>query len=255
MNAGTKRSGVRLSRFDGSGMEAILENPIGIIGGMGPLSSQLFYKMITEHTQAQRDQDHVNLIILSDVMVPDRTKAILSGDHDAAYHRLEEDAKFLEKSGCQGICIICNTAHFFADRLQKELSIPLLNMVRETARAAAHRTNFGKIGIMATDGTVKTGLYQKTLEAAGMEAFAPPEDIQKLVMYQIYERIKKGLPYDAQRWQDIEEAYKAAGCGSVILGCTELSVIKVDEKLSDWYIDPMEILAEKVIRFAGKKYH
>ena len=61
MNAGTKRSGVRLSRFDGSGMEAILENPIGIIGGMGPLSSQLFYKMITEHTQAQRDQDHVNL--------------------------------------------------------------------------------------------------------------------------------------------------------------------------------------------------
>ena len=66
-----------------------------------------------------------------------------------------------------------------------------------------------KIGIMATDGTVKTGLYQKTLEAAGMEAFAPPEDIQKLVMYQIYERIKKGLPYDAQRWQDIEEAYKA----------------------------------------------
>ena len=64
-------------------MEAILENPIGIIGGMGPLSSQLFYKMITEHTQAQRDQDHVNLIILSDVMVPDRTKAILSGDHDA----------------------------------------------------------------------------------------------------------------------------------------------------------------------------
>ena len=73
-------------------------------------------------------------------------------------------------------------------------------------------------------------------------------------MYQIYGRIKNGQPYDKESWERIEAEYRAAGCGRVLLACTELSVIKADEQLSDWYMDPMEILVRRVIAFAGKEY-
>ena len=87
-----------------------MKDAIGVIGGMGPLASQLFYKMITEHTAAECDQDHVPLLILSDLTMPDRTGAILDGKYDAPYNRLMEDAKFLEEYGCTAVVVTCNTA-------------------------------------------------------------------------------------------------------------------------------------------------
>lgn len=221
---------------------------------MGPMASQLFYKMITEHTKAEKDQDHVNLMLLSDASMPDRTAAILSGSYDSPYRQLLEDARLLEQCGCRAIGITCNTSHFFADMIADQLTIPLIHMIRETAKAVAGRGCGGIVGIMATDGTIQTGLYQKALSDVGVESFTPTERIQRAVMYQIYDRIKNGQSYDAPGWQRIEAAYREAGCSNVLLACTELSVIKSEEGLDDWYVDPMEILARKVIEFAGKEY-
>ena len=231
-----------------------MKDAIGVIGGMGPLASQLFYKMITEHTAAECDQDHVPLLILSDVTMPDRTGAILDGKYDAPYNRLMEDAKFLEKYGCTAVVVTCNTAHFFMDMIEHELRIPFISMIRESAKEVASLHPGSVVAVQATDGTVKAGLYQRALEAEDLIPWVPDADIQKEVMYQIYDRIKKGLPCDKASWQKIEDACLEAGCSRVLLACTELSVIKSDEKLSDWYIDPMEILAKRVIEFSGKKY-
>lgn len=231
-----------------------MEHPIGIIGGMGPMASQLFYKMVTEHTAAERDQDHINLILLSDASMPDRTAAILSGQYEGPYEQLLSDARLLERCGCEAIAITCNTAHFFADMIADKIGIPILHMIRETAAALARRYPGGVIGVMATDGTVQTGLYQKALTERGLTPWTPPAEIQREVMHQIYDRVKKGLPCDKESWQRIEEAYRQAGCDAVVLACTELSVIKADEGLGDWYVDPMETLARKVIETAGKTY-
>ena len=231
-----------------------MEHPIGIIGGMGPMASQLFYKMVTEHTAAERDQDHIDLILLSDASMPDRTAAILSGQYEGPYEQLLSDARLLEQCGCTAIAITCNTAHFFADMIADKIGIPILHMIRETAAALAGRCPGGVVGVMATDGTIQTGLYQKALEARGLTPWTPPAEIQKEVMHQIYDRVKKGLPCDQESWTRIEAAYRQAGCAAVVLACTELSVIKADEGLGDWYVDPMETLARKVIETAGKTY-
>ena len=231
-----------------------MEHPIGIIGGMGPMASQLFYKMVTEHTAAERDQDHIDLILLSDASMPDRTAAILSGQYEGPYEQLLSDARLLEKCGCTAIAITCNTAHFFADMIADKIGIPILHMIRETAAALAGRCPGGVVGVMATDGTVQTGLYQKALTERGLTPWTPPAEIQKEVMHQIYDRVKKGLPCDQESWTRIEVAYRQAGCAAVVLACTELSVIKADEGLGDWYVDPMETLARKVIETAGKTY-
>ncbi len=231
-----------------------MEHPIGIIGGMGPMASQLFYKMVTEHTAAERDQDHIDLILLSDASMPDRTAAILSGQYEGPYEQLLSDARLLEQCGCTAIAITCNTAHFFADMIADKIGIPILHMIRETAAALAGRCPGGVVGVMATDGTVQTGLYQKALTERGLTPWTPPAEIQKEVMHQIYDRVKKGLPCDQESWAHIEAAYRQAGCAAVVLACTELSVIKADEGLGDWYVDPMETLARKVIETAGKTY-
>ena len=231
-----------------------MEHPIGIIGGMGPMASQLFYKMVTEHTAAERDQDHIDLILLSDASMPDRTAAILSGQYEGPYEQLLSDARLLEQCGCTAIAITCNTAHFFADMIADKIGIPILHMIRETAAALAGRCPGGVVGVMATDGTVQTGLYQKALTERGLTPWTPPAEIQKEVMHQIYDRVKKGLPCDQESWTRIEAAYRQAGCAAVVLACTELSVITADEGLGDWYVDPMETLARKVIETAGKTY-
>ena len=231
-----------------------MEHPIGIIGGMGPMASQLFYKMVTEHTAAERDQDHIDLILLSDASMPDRTGAILSGQYEGPEEQLLSDARLLERCGCAAIAITCNTAHFFADRIAGRVGIPILHMIRETASALARRCPGGTVGVLATDGTIQTGLYQKALEARGLAPWTPPAEIQREVMHQIYDRVKKGLPWDGESWARIEDACRGAGCAAVVLACTELSVIKADQGLADWYVDPMEVLARKVIETAGKTY-
>ena len=230
-----------------------MDRKIGLIGGMGPMASQLFYKMVTEMTDAQCDQDHVNMIIYSDPSMPDRTSAIQSGEYKAVHDKMLSDAKALEDCGCQAIGITCNTAHFFGDMIAEEIHVPLIHMIRETVKTIAKDCPSGKAAILATDGTVQTGLYQKYMMEAGLTPYTPEKETQALVMYQIYDRIKKGRSWDPLAWKQIEKSVKVAGCDKAILGCTELSVIKADCGLDEFYVDPMRILAARIIEFSGKK--
>ncbi|WP_246213212.1 cysteate racemase [Aminipila butyrica] len=226
---------------------------VGILGGMGPMASQLFYKMVTDMTDAGCDQEHVNLLLYSDSSMPDRTAAILKGDYENVQAQLLADAQILERSGCQAIGITCNTAHFFADRIKDEIGIPIIHMIQETAQQVAEEAREQKVALLATDGTIRTRLYQDRLEQAGVVPVILPEDMQKMVMYQIYERIKNGKPCDEEKWAVLDEFIREAGCKRAILACTELSVIREELALDDFYVDPLRVLACEVIEFSGKK--
>lgn len=229
------------------------EKMIGVIGGMGPMASQLFYRMVTEMTAATTDQDHVKMLILSDTQMPDRTKAILSGDTDAVVQRMLTDATLLQSAGCSGIAVTCNTAHYFIDKIQEKISIPFINMINDTASYLGKICSGDKIAILATNGTIEIGAYQKALLKEGLEPFVPSEEEQKKVMYEIYDCIKSGKSCDTTIWKEIEDEVIGEGCSKAIMGCTELSVIKRDEPLGEMYVDPMEILARRVIEFTGHK--
>ena len=96
------------------------EQRLGILGGMGPQATQVFYQRILDLTDAARDQEHLPALILSDTAMPDRTAAILGGDAEGCFRRLLAGAKTLERCDCTAIAIPCNTSHYFADRLQAE---------------------------------------------------------------------------------------------------------------------------------------
>ena len=233
----------------------MMKNVLGVLGGMGPMASALFYKMITEKTAAEKDQDHINLVLLSDASTPDRTAAILSDDFakwQAAWDSLHQDCETLQNLGCRAICCTCNTAHYYLHQFS-DLSIPVISMIKETAKEAGRRCPGGKVAVLATDGTIQTGLYQKELEKEGVTPYVCTQEKQALVMHLIYGCVKAGLPADREALAAIDEELKAAGCSAALLACTELSVIKADEHLDDFYIDPMEVLAEKAIEFMGKQ--
>ncbi len=228
-----------------------MKRKIGVLGGMGPMASQLFYKMVTERAVAECDQDHVSMILCSDTSMPDRTEAILSGQLMEVHDKMLSDAKMLEDCGCQALAITCNTAHYFADMIADELSVPIIHMIKETVGKLSEMDPGSKVAVLATDGTIKTGIYQKRMEEAGLKPYVPEPELQQIVMHQIYDCVKAGRPFDAEKWNVLDKTVRAAGCTHAIMGCTELSVIKADEGLDDFYLDPMEVLAEKVIQFSG----
>lgn len=225
------------------------EQKLGILGGMGPQATQVFYQYVLDRTEASCDQEHLPTLILSDTKMPDRTAAILSGDTQALYERLLKDAKLLENCGCTAIAIPCNTSHYFVDQLQGDIGTPILHMIRETA--AAIYAQGRRPAILATDGTIQSGLYQAACAQYGLTAVSPDPDTQALVMSIIYDEIKQGERGSREKFAAIDKAMRKAGCDCAILACTELSVFRTYHNLPPFYVDAMEVLAETAVTRCG----
>ena len=182
--------------------------------------------------------------------MPDRTSAILGSEEkrEEVFAKLLSDVLYLKQGGCDALAVPCNTSHYFAERLAEESGMQLIHMPERTANYIASRCGENrKIAVLATDGTVKTGVYTKALEKAGLTPWYPDEAVQKQVMTVIYDRVKAGKPVTPGDWAAIEESIKNAGCSFVILGCTELSVARKELNLPDIYVDAMAVLADACV--------
>ncbi len=228
---------------------------LGVLGGMGPLATQLFYKMVIEQTDANCDQEHLNMIILNHATMPDRTKEILAGRTEELFRLLLKDSQMLESNGAGAIAIPCNTSHLLVDRIQERIGVPVINMVEETVQHIADHYEKGdlQIGILATDGTINTGLYQEALERAGITPVIPSPSSQRLVMKIIYDGVKNGGEIDFSDFLTIQEEIFAKKCKAAILACTELSCFKEMYKLPPYYIDAMDVLTKRSILLCGGK--
>lgn len=224
---------------------------LGILGGLGPMATVYFYDMLVRHTKAACDQDHLDVIINSRASTPDRTSYILGQSTENPFDIMARDAQRLVTFGADVLAIPCNTAHYFYDRLNETISVPILNMVEETVLEAKER-GCRRVGILATSGTVQTGTYSRMCERHGLEFVCPDETHQQDLMNIIYGDIKQGKQPDMARFFAVADSLKRQGCTRVILGCTELSIIKKDEQLDAFYIDSMSVLAKNAITTFGR---
>ena len=229
-----------------------MKKTLGIIGGVGPLATMLIGEMIVRRTKAQKDQEHVHTIIDNDTSIPDRTAYILDNSKENPVPYLQRDAKKLAEYGAGVICIPCNTAHSFYEELQATTSVPVLHMIRETAKLAKE-LGAKRVGILATDGTLTTKVYQTALEEQGITPVVPNATIQQQVMSVIYDYVKAGHDVPTDVWAPIEQAM--TGCDRIILGCTELSIVNKELKLGTCYIDSLIVLAESAITACGYELH
>lgn len=223
---------------------------IGIIGGMGPLATADLFRKIVLHTRASCDQEHLRVYIDCNTNIPDRTAALLSGGADPT-PELVSSARGLERQGAEVLIMPCNTAHGFYDAVQAAVEVPVLHMVRLTARALTGR-GVRTAGLLATDGTVRTGIYQRTFAGTGVELLTPGEEDQQAVMDMIYQGVKAGRrDYDPSKARRAMEALLARGAQTLILGCTELPLAVEQYGLDFPVTDPTLELALEAIRAAG----
>ncbi|KGR86608.1 MULTISPECIES: amino acid racemase [Lysinibacillus] len=223
---------------------------LGIIGGVGPLATMFIGEMIVRRTKAQKDQEHLHTIIDNDTNIPDRTAFILDNTKDNPVPVIIEDAKKLASVGADVIAIPCNTAHTFYHEIEEGSPIPVLHMIRETAKRAAD-LGAKRVGILATTGTLTSRMYQDALEEFGITPVVPDNEMRSYVMSIIYDYVKAGKDVTLEDWQPIEEAMLALNCDRIVLGCTELSIVNRDLKLSNIYIDSLIVLAECAILACG----
>ena len=226
---------------------------LGVIGGLGPAASSFYYKGVIEHTLADCDQDHIDMVILSHATMADRTKAIETGDDAALISLLQQDVRTLAALGAENIAIPCNTSHYYFEQMQSVTDVPIIHMIRESVRyAVSHYANVKKIGIMGTDGTIDSGIYDIECERAGVVPVHPSKEKQKEVMYLIYDEIKSGKPGTEAVFEDVIDEFKMLGCDVVILACTELSVYKQLHRVPDFCLDAMDVLIrESIVRSNG----
>ena len=227
-----------------------MKKTLGIIGGVGPLATMFIGEMIVRRTRATKDQEHVHTIIDNDTSIPDRTAFILDSTNENPIPYLIHDAHKLATAGADLICIPCNTAHTFYEDLQMASPVPVLHMIRETAKKAAC-LGAKRVGILATDGTLASAVYQNALIEQDIEPVIPNALIQQQVMSVIYDYVKAGKEVSAQQWLAIEKAMLQLNCDKIILGCTELSIVNKELKLQDRYIDSLIVLAESAIVACG----
>ncbi len=223
---------------------------LGVIGGLGPMATAYFLELVVRMTDAARDQDHLDMIIFNTPSTPDRTAYILGRSMVSPVGPMIATGRSLAELGADVIAIPCITAQYFYDELAEAISRPILHTIRETAE---HLRQCGvrAAGIAATDGTIAARLFQKELDAYGIRSIIPSERAQRHVMELIYDDIKAGIPPDMGKFGDAAEELRRNGAEAVILGCTELSLIKRDYPLGPGYLDAMEVLAKAAVESCG----
>ena len=224
---------------------------IGIVGGMGPMATlDLFGKLIAG-TDATSDADHIRVYIDCHTGIPDRTKAILHGGESPVPYILES-ARKLADMGADFLLIPCNTSHYFYDEIVATSPVPVMHMIRETAAALATE-GITRVGLLATDGTLQSGIYQRELEAHGIQTVSPLAEEQRDVMRLIYEGVKADAPqFDTTVISAMIARMKTAGAERLVLGCTELPIGFERYGLPcENTVDPSVILARAAIKRAG----
>ncbi len=227
---------------------------LGIVGGMGPMATSMFFERIIKRTDAVSDQDHLDMIIFNHATMPDRTEAILTGNHQLFLEQIGKDLVTLENLGVAHIAIPCNTSHFFMDQMKQFIRVPIIDMVEETVQHIANEYGRGtRVGILATDGTIFTQTYEKACERKGLSFTKPNQTLQEAVMKIIYD-IKRNGSLEALGLESIiEQLIEIEKCQCVILACTELSLIEIESEFKPYCVDAMDILVDRSIVYSGKK--
>jgi aspartate racemase len=230
-------------------------NPmIGILGGMGPEATLDLYRHIISLTPAARDQDHIRVLIYSNPKIPDRTEAI-TAKGESPLVELVESAKLLEREGAGIIAMPCNSAHYFLPQMQRAVSIPILDMIEETCRTIREKLpRVHKVGLIAALGTVRSGVYNRSLGKSGFEILVPTHEDQQRIQSAIGQ-VKAGAQNRATQeiFQSIGMRLIEAGAQAVILGCTEVPLAFEPNEVTCPSVNSTRILAEAAVAWALKK--
>ncbi|MCF6515172.1 amino acid racemase [Lactobacillus sp. S2-2] len=197
-----------------------------VIGGMGTQATESYIHYLNLNTNAKSDQEYLDYILVNHASVPDRTDYILDSTKPNPFLPLKEDIIQQSKLKPKFFTLPCNTAHYFFDDLQSLTSIPILHMPRIAINSIkSNYSNVKRVGLLATDGTLHDGVYDKEIIDAGYELVKPTKKIAEDTMTLIYKYIKEKNEVNEKLFHHmLDEMINQLNCDVVVLGCTELSL-------------------------------
>jgi len=221
---------------------------LGVIGGMGPMATAFFYRMLVSETKAVCDQEHLHVIIDGDSTIPDRTRAIESQHMAALCGSLKISAHRLIRAGAELLVMPCNTAHVVYKEVAENLPVPFLNIVTET-RKELDLSGCTRPCLLATRGTLRSGLYQAALSHMDLLL---PSDEETCEVHTAIEYIKSDRIEEARSiLREVVTALVAKGADSVVFGCTDIPVALEGKNISVPVFDTTRILARASVRECG----
>lgn len=225
---------------------------VGILGGMGPLATADLYRKIIELTPADRDQDHIPVVIYADPRVPDRTEALLHGGGDPVPW-LVRGARALDALGADFIVVPCNTAHAFLDAVQPRVEPPILSMIDAAAdEIRSAWPDAEVVGLLATSGTISAELYQRALLERGIDVIVPDDDVQERCVMAAIRAVKAGRPVAEATALLVEASEHLADRGADVLlaACTEIPVALQQGDVETPLLDATLALARAAVETA-----
>lgn len=228
---------------------------------MGPGSSVVFVNLLVDlNKKAKKDQDHPPFILYSNSVMPPRIEYLINGT-ESPVPEMIRSFEVLRLAGADFGVMICNTAHIFIDQVRKEAKLPIFSLIEEMARYIKEKSPQTKrVGLLATSQTVQYAIYDRPLAREGLDLVVPDSGYQELVTRAIFDDkvgIKAlGMRISAEVKGWLTEAMRHLrddkGLDCVILGCTEVSMVKELKKFPEvTAVDPMEAMARKCLLEAG----
>jgi aspartate racemase len=202
-----------------------LSKQLGVLGGMGPLASAFFMQRITLLTQAQKDQDHIPIVLWSDPTIPDRATSIKGLGPDCL-PLMKKGLNGLISAGCEAIVIPCNTAHYFYNELGQEISIPIIHIVDSVNEyLKKEKIKPCKVGLISTFTTRNFKIYDERMNKLGYEVLHPNDDEMNDLVMPAIDMVKGNDPKSAQKpFLKVADSLISQGAELVILGCTEIQI-------------------------------
>lgn len=223
----------------------------GVLGGMGPDATVDFMNKVIALTPADKDQDHVRMLVDHNPKVPSRQN--LTPEDDVRVRRMLADmAVRLENAGAEFLVMVCNTAHAFDAEARARVSIPFVSIVDETVRAIRLRYPDARaVGIMATPSLVDAGLYQQALAGAGLAALPVDGAVRSALMDLIWQ-VKAGNQGAAiaEGMKQVAGDLVARGADAIIAGCTEIPLVLSQSALPVPLISSTDELARRTVELA-----
>lgn len=238
---------------------------IGILGGIGPYAGIDLLKKVYDNTIANRDQDHLDTVLLSIASsINDRTEYLEGRIKENPAHAIVKVLLKMESIGVTVAGIACNTAHsegifdVVLQQLEKGNSnVKLLNMISETVSFILEKhPQIKRVGILSTTGAYKSGVYSKVLKSKGYEVIVPTMEMQEELIHSAIYHSAYGIKSFSNpiKQQAIDNLYKgisylkAEGAEAIVLGCTEIP-LAIPQKEVDGLvtIDPTNVLARALI--------
>ena len=219
---------------------------IGVIGGLGPLATVKFMEMI--NNKLINIDKEIELVVINDPTTPDRTSYILDNTKENPINSILDMVKKLENFNVDLLVMPCNTASYFYKEIITNTNILFINIVEETVKFLKNN-NIHKVGLLATEGTIKSGIYKELLDNYNIELIIPKDEEQKIISSIIYDGIKRNKKIDLSDFNKVINHLKELGSEKIILGCTELSALKEIYQINNNnLIDAMEILSDSTLK-------